>query len=168
MSGTVTLYSRIGWSRTRVACGVMDKLTVAVWSGKTFTDRVIRSIHQTGRKIVTHHSPSAPISVVHDARSAAEEEENSGIRQKVEEHTALFVTLIQSNPENIMAAPQVVLKAIYETPVLVSTKAAGLSKVIPVKVKGDIWLSLCLVTSLITYKCLLSIVCSYHNRVNYC
>lgn len=128
-SGTITLSLRTGESRARVTLSVVDKLAALVLFGTTFIDRFIRSINPTERKIAPHHCPPVSILIVHEARSAIEKKEDLRIRQEVEEDLELFVTPTCCDPKNITVAQRVELEAVCETPVLVSTKAAGLIKV---------------------------------------
>lgn len=61
--------------------------------------------------------------MLHTVSSLAEKEENLDIGQEIEEDLALFVMPTLRYPRILQAVRQVVLKAMFETIVLVSTKA---------------------------------------------
>lgn len=57
------------------------------------------------------------------------EKNSSDNRKEIAKDLALFVTLTRGGPKNITVAKQVVLKLICKTPVLLSTKEAGLMSI---------------------------------------
>lgn len=73
VSGILTLHLLAGELHTLVAFDVMDKLAVLVLIRTTFIDTFIKSIHQTEEPIFTHHSPTVPTLLVHEAKRTAEE-----------------------------------------------------------------------------------------------
>lgn len=90
-----------------------------------FTDRYIKSVHPAERKIVPYHSLPVHILMISKVRSATEKEEESDNRQTSTEDLVLLVTLNKSEPRLIKDWRQVVLEAMCESSVLVSTGAAG-------------------------------------------
>lgn len=129
VSGTIMQHLRVGVSHNRVTFYVLDRLAVPVLLGTIFIDRVIRPIHAAERNFFPLHFMLVPILVVYRTRSATEKKEYLTIRQEVEEDLALFVTPTRCDPRNISVARQVLLNAMYKTPVLVSTVAAGIIEV---------------------------------------
>lgn len=127
--GTVTLHRRISGWQTRVRFVDMDKLVIPAKLGTNVVDKVINSIYPAGRTTDPHHTPPVLIWMVHKARSAAKKAEDLDTRRKFQEDLALFVTVTWCNDRNKMGAWRVMLKSICETPVLVSTKTAGLLQV---------------------------------------
>lgn len=85
--------------------------------GTTFLDKDISSIHLTERKTLPHYSLPITISMVHEARSAAEKEGDLHIRQEVEEDLALLVKITQGDSKNITATRKVLLKEMCNTSV---------------------------------------------------
>lgn len=83
-------------------------------------NRAMRSVHPAERKTVTHYSAPVLILMILKASNAAEKDK-SDTRQKAEESLELFVDPTVGDPNNITAARQVVLTALYKKPVLVST-----------------------------------------------
>lgn len=71
VSGTITLYIRMGESRTRQTLIVVEKLTVPVLLESTFIARFIKSIHSDRRKIVPYHSLPISAAMIHEAKSEA-------------------------------------------------------------------------------------------------
>lgn len=130
VSGTITTYLLMGESRTFVNFGVVNELVVPVLFGTIYIDSSIKSIHPAERKVVPHHSPTVPILIVYEANSKPEKN-NIEARQEVEEELTLLETPIKCEPKCITVARQVVLKAMCETLVIVSTQAAGLTESIP-------------------------------------
>lgn len=72
VSGTITLYLRMGESRTLVTFDVMDRLDVPVLLQTSFKDYIIKSIHLAERMIFTYRSPPVRILKVHEAKREAE------------------------------------------------------------------------------------------------
>lgn len=58
---------------------------------ETDIERIMKYIHRTERKIVSHHSPTVPILMVHGARSEAEKNK-SDTPQDIEKDLALHLT----------------------------------------------------------------------------
>lgn len=104
---------------------ILKKLAVPVLLGTTFIDRVVRSIHPTGKVIVPHHYTKACILIINETRISAEKNK-SHKRQNFEEDVALFVTPAWGDHKNIAVSGQIVLKAMCETPVLVFTKSVSI------------------------------------------
>lgn len=105
--------------------GIVDTLDVPVLLGTTFIDRAVTSIHSSKRKTVSHHFLSVPIVMVYEARSTAENVKSNNFKEN-EKDLEVFVARTLSDHKNITVARQVVLNAMCETPVLVSTKVATL------------------------------------------
>lgn len=78
-----------------------------------------------------YHCPPVPVLMLHEAKSE-DEKNSSDIREIIEQDPALLVTTAECEPKNITVARQVDLKAMCETPVLVSIQAAGVIEVNPV------------------------------------
>lgn len=83
-----------------------------------------------------HGSSLVPIGEVQEVRSAAGNEEDRDMRQKVREYLALSVVLTRDNPKNITAARKVFLNAMRNTSKLLFSKAADLIELVPYE-KGD-------------------------------
>lgn len=128
--GTFPLHLCMGESRTLVTLDVVEKLAVPVLFGTTFIDKFIKSIHADERKINLHHSAPVPILMPHEFNCEAKRN-SSDTHQFIAQYPALLVMPISSESKYITAARQVALKAIYETPVLVSTNAVAPVEEIP-------------------------------------
>lgn len=74
------------------------------------------------------HSPLVPMLIAQEVNDEAEKN-TANIRRFKEQYPALLLTPIQGKFKNITTAQQVVLKAIFETPVLFSTRAESLMEV---------------------------------------
>lgn len=123
------LHLRMGESRTRANFGIASELVVPILLGTTYIDRFIRSIHPAERKIVPYHYPPVPKLIVYKARSEPEIEKLDS-HQNVESDLALLVTASGGEPKYITVVRQVVLRAVCETPVIVSTQVACILEVI--------------------------------------
>lgn len=121
---------RIGDSCTCVAFGVALNIAVPMLLGRIFIDRFIKSVHPAERITFPYHSLTALILLVHETRKAADKKEASDIRNFNAEDLDLLVALTVSKLESITVACEVILKAVWETSVLVSTWAAVLVEVI--------------------------------------
>lgn len=89
-------------------------------------------MHPAESKNVSQHSSPVPILTVHKARNEAEMDRSDPC-QGDEASLAMFVTSIGCETKYIAVARQVVLKAMCETPVLVSIQATALVYVRPIK-----------------------------------
>lgn len=74
VSETITFHNGVAKSRAPVTLRKVNELVVPVLLGKAFTDKVIRSVHPAGTRIVLHRSLSVPNLMVHKASCAAGKE----------------------------------------------------------------------------------------------
>lgn len=104
-----------GWikSRTRVTFDKLGKVTRT-----TLIDNFIKSVDPAEKKFVLNQSSPVPILMVQKVRSEAEKKEESSIRNLNTEVHALLVRPTESKPKHTMAGRIVVLKATFETSVL--------------------------------------------------
>lgn len=127
--GTITVYFCMGESRTRVSLGILGESVVPVLFRTTYIDRFIKSTHGAERTIVLHHSAPTHIQMVYEARNEAKSDKLDS-RLEGGRDFALFLTPIRCEFRATTIARLVVLKAMGEAPVLVSTQAADLVEVV--------------------------------------
>lgn len=108
---------------------ILEKLAVLVLLGTIFIDEVMSSNHPAKGSVFKHYSPPVSILMVSEPWSA--HDENKWVNpQRIEKDSTPFVFPAPSDHSKITNACQVVLKAMGERPVLVSTKTVGLINVV--------------------------------------
>lgn len=128
LPGAINLKLLMCSARSSVMPGVVNRLAVSLSSGTTSINKFKKAFYRAERKIVPHHYPLVPILIVHEAKS--EDEKNTwDVRQFIGQDPAQLATLIKGEPRNITCAPQVVLKAVYDSPFLFFKQMAGLIEV---------------------------------------
>lgn len=127
--GKISLHLRNGESHTHDCFGLVNKLDVPLLLGKYFIGRFINSNHKTKKKIIPHHSLREPTLMAHKNWSAAQKSKPD-ICQYITGDSAMLVMFIQRERRIVTEGHQIVLKAMCETPMLVSRQVAGLKEVL--------------------------------------
>lgn len=83
--------------------GIINKLAVPVLLGTTFIDRFIKSVYPDKRRIILQHYPPAPIMMVHEAKSGAEQDKSDN-RDETDDDLVLFETRTRGNNNNSLTS----------------------------------------------------------------
>lgn len=128
LDGTIILHLRLGDLRVRVCFGVVPNLVVDFLLGTSFSDRFIRGIFPSERKIVPWHSH--PVTILASQRPSATTATNNAI--SAIEDTSLDQAVTNDQVTHpILVARQMVIPANTASSVLVTTAATGLFLVQP-------------------------------------
>lgn len=119
----------MGESPTRHKSDVVNEVLVLILPRRTCTNIFIKSVHPSKRKIVPYYSQPLQTLMVQKA-GIASKNYKSNTHQESTERLAQFMMPTRCSHRNITAARRVVLKAMCQTPVLISIQLAGLIEMI--------------------------------------